>query len=49
MSRRSTIVIDDDIDKKCRTMQANLIKTRQRSVSFSSVVNEMLGRAFKNG
>jgi len=42
MGKRVTIVMNTEIDKKLRIRQSNLIKKRMKSVSYSSVVNEML-------
>ena len=42
MAKRVTVVIDDDIDKKLRIIQSKLISKSNASVSFSSVVNDML-------
>ncbi len=42
MSKRVTIMIDDDVDKKLRLIQAKEISKTQSSVSFSRVINEML-------
>lgn len=42
MAKRVTIMIDDDLDKKVRIKQADIIKKRQSSTSFSWVVNEIL-------
>ena len=47
MSRRVTIVLDDDLMKKLRIIQArNLVKLK-KSVSFSSVINNELRKAIK--
>ena len=47
MSRRVTIVLDDDLIKKLRIIQArNLVKLK-KSVSFSSVINNELRKAMK--
>ncbi len=46
--RRVTIMVDVNIDKKIRVLQANLIKKSTSSVSFSSVVNQLLDEALKN-
>ncbi len=35
-------MIDDDVDKKLRLIQAKEISKTQSSVSFSRVINEML-------
>ncbi|MEK0349525.1 MAG: hypothetical protein QQN62_07680 [Nitrosopumilus sp.] len=42
MSKRITVVLDDDLVKKLRKKQADLIKKSVKSVSFSSVLNETL-------
>ena len=55
MSRRVTIMIDDDLDYKLRILQAKMIQERQRApidnragaVSFSFTLNETLRRGFK--
>ena len=41
-ARRVTIMLDKDLDKKLRDIQANRIKYEIASVSFSNVVNEMV-------
>jgi hypothetical protein len=47
MIRRHTIVLDKDIETKLRSMQADLIRKTGSSVSFSSVINQMLKKALK--
>lgn len=42
MSKRVTIMISEENDKKLRLKQANLIRTTQASVSYSRVLNETL-------
>ncbi len=42
MAKRITIMLDDDMDRKVRIKQAELIKKTQSSVSFSSVINDVL-------
>ena len=42
MSKRVTIMIDDDLDKKIRQKQAKLIQKTNQSVSFSNVINETI-------
>lgn len=42
MSKRVTIMISDDLDRKVRDKQAQLIKKETRSVSYSSVINDAL-------
>ncbi len=45
--RRVTIMIDGDLDKKLRLIQAEKIQKENRSVSFSSVLNEYLRKVLK--
>ena len=40
-------MLEDDIIKKLRIIQANMIKNSVESVSFSGVVNQILRRALK--
>ena len=42
MSKRVTICIDEDLDKKVRLRQAKLIREEQTSYSYSKVLNEIL-------
>jgi hypothetical protein len=42
MSKRVTIMIDEDLDKKLRVKQAKLIAKTQSSYSYSKVINEIL-------
>ena len=42
MSKRITIVLDDDLVKRLREKQAKLIKESVKSVSFSRVVNDKM-------
>jgi len=42
MAKRVTIMLDDDLDKKLRVIQAKLIQSTNKSVSFSEVINETL-------
>jgi len=44
MSKRITIMIDDDLDKKLRLIQAKQISKNSESVSFSRVINTELRR-----
>ena len=48
MSKRITIMIDDDTYKKLRVLQAKLLKDSDSSVSFSHVVNEVVTSALKD-
>ena len=47
MSKRITIMLDDDLDKKLRSRQADLIKKSSGSISFSRVLNETLRKSLK--
>lgn len=47
MSKRVTIMIDDDLDKKLRLRQAKLIQQEQISFSYSKVMNETLRKVLK--
>ena len=42
MSKRITIMLDDDLDKKIRTKQAKKIQSEQTSYSFSQALNDEL-------
>jgi hypothetical protein len=46
-SRRVTIMITDDLDKRVRMRQAKLIQTNQKNHSYSSVINEVLAGKYK--
>jgi len=47
MTKRVTIMLDDDNDKKLRVRQAKLISQEQISYSFSRVINDTLRKALK--
>lgn len=47
MTKRVTIMIDDDNDKKLRDLQAKRIREEQCSVSYSRVLNDILSRSLK--
>ena len=38
--KRVTVMLDDDLDKKLRLIQAKKIQRERRSVSYSQVLNE---------
>jgi len=46
-TRRITIMIDDDLDKKLRVKQAKIIKDTQKSYSYSKTINETLRKVLK--
>jgi len=47
MSKRITIILDDDLAKKIRMLQAKEITKTTKSVSFSSVINQQLRKSLK--
>lgn len=47
MTKRVTIVIDDDLDRKVRIKQAKLILKTSHSVSYSKIINDVLGGKYK--
>ena len=42
MSKRVTVVMDDENFKKLRNLQAKMIKESDKSVSFSRVINDII-------
>ena len=47
MTKRVTIMIDDDLDKKLRLRQAKIIQQEQSSYSYSKVLNDTLRKVLK--
>lgn len=47
MSKRVIIMIDDDLDRKLRIIQSELIASNQSSYSFSKVLNQQLRKQLK--
>lgn len=47
MSKRHTILLDEDVEQILRKMQAELIKKTNRSVSFSSLINDTLKKSLR--
>ena len=47
MSKRVTIMIDEDLDKKLRLSQAKIIQQEQASCSYSRVLNDTLRKSLK--
>jgi len=47
LSKRITIMIDEDIDKKLRFRQAKMIQQEQSSYSYSRVLNDTLRKVLK--
>jgi len=48
MTRRVTILFDDDIEKKLRMLHAKEIIKQGDVVTFSSIVNDEIRRGLKN-
>ncbi len=47
MTKRVTIMIDDDLDKKLRLRQAKMIQQEQSSYSYSKTLNDVLRKTLK--
>ena len=47
MSERITIMLNSEIAKKLRSLQAKKLKETLSSVSFSRIVNEVLEKGLK--
>ena len=47
MSKRVTIMLDEDLDKKIRMRQAKQIEKSPKSISFSRTLNDVLRESFK--
>ena len=47
MATRISIMLDDDLQKKLRELQAKMIIRSQESISFSQVVNEIIRRGLR--
>jgi len=43
--RRTSIFVDDDLDKKIRDYQAKIMKKTNSSYSYSKAVNDLLRKA----
>ncbi len=46
-AKRITIMLDEDIDKKLRSLQAKAIQSTNSSVSYSKVINETIRKKLK--
>lgn len=46
-AKRATIIIDDDLDKKIRSLQAKMIQKENKSVSYSYVINLFLRKSLQ--
>ena len=47
MNKRVTIVMDENLMKKLRIIQAKQIKDLQKNVSFSSTIESLLKKSVK--
>ena len=47
MAKRITIMIDEDLDRKLRLLQAKKIKESSEAISYSRVINEVLRKNLK--
>ncbi|HSG73913.1 MAG TPA: hypothetical protein VLA01_01800 [Nitrosopumilaceae archaeon] len=47
MGKRITIMIDEDLEKKLRMIQAKTIASSKEGISFSQVLNKTLRKAIK--
>ncbi len=47
MSSRITIMLDEELLKKLRIKQAKMLKTQNKSISLSRVINDCLRDAMK--
>ena len=45
MSKRITILLDDDLAKKLRLLQSKRLKESNKSISFSRVLNDTLRKS----
>lgn len=48
MSKRITVMIDDEVIEKLRILQAKQIKETSSAVSFSQIINDTLKKNLKN-
>ena len=47
MTKRVTIMIDDDLDKKLKLLQAKEISKSNQSVSYSKIINDLVKKQLK--
>jgi len=47
VAKRVTIMLDEDLERKIRLLQAKAITQQEASVSFSKTVNELLRKQLK--
>ena len=48
MSQRITIMLKSDVSSKLRNIQSKMIKSQDKSVSFSKVINDVLEEGLKH-
>ena len=48
MLQKITITLDSEISSKLRNIQSRMIKSQNRSISFSRVINEILEEGLKH-
>ena len=48
MSIRCTVMMDENLAKRIRIIQARLIRETNNSVSFSAVLNDIIKRGLKD-
>ena len=47
MVKRVTVMVDDDVDKKLRQLQAKAILKKMGNVSYSRILNDNLRKGLK--
>lgn len=47
MAKRITVMIEDEVSKKLRQIQAKMIQTSAESVSYSKLINDILKTGLK--
>lgn len=47
MAKRITIMVDDNLDRELRIIQAKMIQKENKSISYSHVVNLSLKKGLK--
>ena len=47
MSKRVTFMIDENLDKKLRSLQTKMIHQKQSSYSYSRAVNDIIRKVLK--
>ena len=47
LAKRITLMIDDELDKKLRLLQAKEISKTNSSISYSKIINDLLRKQLK--